>query len=74
MKAPEGAFFFLLNGEIRSAWALTIHDAAKKRQRLAKRIGTRKKKAAPSADTKPEGPHPILRKWRKAEKPIEVIE
>ncbi|HWL92042.1 MAG TPA: hypothetical protein VNT79_00780 [Phycisphaerae bacterium] len=42
------------------------------RLRRGKSAGKRKPPAAKQPD--PDAPHPILRKWRKAEKPIEIIE
>ena len=39
------------------------------RLRRAKSAGKRK----PAKQPDPDAPHPILRKWRQAEKPIEII-
>ena len=55
---------------------LTIIELLKmskaERRRRGKSAGKRKPPAVKQPD--PDAPHPTLRKWRKAETPIEIIE
>jgi len=54
---------------------LTIMELLKmskaERSRRGKKISRRP--LAPVKSKEPDAPHPMLRKWRKAEKPIEII-
>ena len=57
--------------------ALTIKDVMKmpRAERLRRgKLSSKRERIPRAGDVEPETPHPILKKWRKAEKPIEIIE
>ena len=55
---------------------LTIMELMKmsKAERTRRGKARSKRPRAPAKLSEADSPHPILRKWRKAEKPIEIIE
>jgi hypothetical protein len=55
---------------------LTIMELMKmsKAERTRRGKAERKRKGPVAKQPDPDSPHPMLRKWRKPEKPIEIIE
>jgi hypothetical protein len=55
---------------------LTIMELLKmsKAERARRGKAISKRPRATAKPKEPDAPHPMLRKWRKAEKPIEIIE